>query len=152
MFHREPFDARCASIRKHRGEVFMSISVAEAQSLISRAFEAATAQSVAIVAVVVDLGGHAVALARMDGVNFINIDAAQRKATLAAAFAVPTSQIQTMIGKDPIAGPVIAADQRVNMMPGGAPYMRDGKCVGALGIAGGHYMQDHAVAEYATSA
>jgi uncharacterized protein GlcG (DUF336 family) len=130
----------------------MSISVAEAQSLITRAFEAATAQSVAIVAVVVDLGGHPVALARMDGVSFINSDAAQRKATLAAAFSAPTSQIQTMIGKDPIAGPVIAADQRVNMMPGGVPFLRNGKCVGALGIAGGHYMQDQAVAEYAISA
>lgn len=127
----------------------MAIALARAQELVRRAVEAGGAQGVNVVAVAVDLGGHPVAVARMDGVSYLNTDVAQRKAVLAAAFATPTHQVQTMIGKDPIAGPVIAADPRIALLPGGVPVLEDGRCVGGLGVAGGHYLQDQAVAEYA---
>jgi uncharacterized protein GlcG (DUF336 family) len=127
----------------------MSVTLARAQELIGRALEAAAAQKVGMAAVVVDLGGHLVAAVRMPDVSFLNTDTAARKATLAAAFGTPTHQIQTMLGKDPIAGPVIAADQRICLIPGGVPIMDAGKCIGGLGVAGGHYAQDQALAQYA---
>jgi len=127
----------------------VTISLQKALGLVQRALEAGQAQSVGIVAVVVDLGGHPVAAARMDGVSFINTEVAQRKATLAAAFGTPTHQLQAMIGKDPIAGPIVSADQRISLLPGGLPILEEGRCIGGLGIAGGHYLQDQAVGEYA---
>jgi uncharacterized protein GlcG (DUF336 family) len=53
-----------------------------------------------------------------------------------------------MVGKDPVAGPVLQADERVCLLPGGAPIKADGICVGAIGIAGAHYMQDQAIADF----
>lgn len=129
----------------------MSVSLKLAHDLVTRALEAGAAQEVRVVVAVVDLGGHPVALARMDGTSYLNSDVAVRKAVLSAALAAPTHQIQTIIGKDPVAGPVLAADQRIAMLPGGYPVLVDGKCVGGLGIAGAHYLQDQAIAEYALS-
>lgn len=122
----------------------------KAQEVVRRAVEAAAAQNVNIVAVAVDLSGHPVAVARMDATSYINTDVAQRKAVLSAAFGAPTHAVQAMIGKDPIANPVLTSDPRIAMLPGGMPIVSDGKCVGGVGVAGGHYLQDQAVAEYAT--
>jgi glc operon protein GlcG len=129
----------------------VSISLQQAQSLAQRAVEAGATQSVNVAVVVVDPGGHPVAISRMDGTSYIMIDVAQRKAIMAAAFATPTHHLQTMIGKDPVAGPIIAADQRVSMLPGGMPILEEGKCIGGLGVSGGHYLQDQAIAEYAVA-
>ncbi len=129
----------------------MSLTLARANQLVAKAMEAATTHEVTVVVVVTDLGGHAVSLQRMEAASYINAETAQRKAIMASAFATPTHQVQTMIGKDPIAGPIIAADQRVSLLPGGVPILVDGRCVGGLGVAGGHYLQDQAIAEDAVS-
>jgi len=124
------------------------IPLQQALSLAQRAIEAGVNQDVRVAVVIVDLGGHPVAISRMDGTSYLMTEVAQRKAIMAAAFATPTHQVQTMIGKDPVAGPIIAADQRISMLPGGMPIVVDGHCVGGLGVAGGHYLQDQAIAEY----
>jgi uncharacterized protein GlcG (DUF336 family) len=129
----------------------VSINLQQAMALVNRAVEAGQTQGVNVAAVVVDLGGHAVAISRMDGTSYIMTDVAQRKAIMAAAFATPTHHVQTMIGKDPVAGPILAADQRISMLPGGMPILQDGKCVGGIGVSGGHYLQDQAIAEYAVA-
>lgn len=127
----------------------MSIPLSIAQKVAARALEAAETHEVKIVAVVVDLGGHPVVAMRMDGASYVNTDMAKRKGNLAAAFSTSTAQIHTMIGKDPVAAPVLQADSGIALLPGGAPILVDGKCVGGLGIAGGHYLQDQAVADFA---
>lgn len=123
----------------------------QASAAVQKAIQAATSHGVNVVAVVVDTGGHPVVIHRMTGASFVNTEVATRKATLAAAFGTPTQQIATMVGKDPIAAPVLQADTRLCMLPGGVPLMDGGACVGALGIAGAHYMQDQAIADFAVS-
>lgn len=122
-----------------------------AVSAVQKAIEAANSHGVRIVAVVVDTGGHTVVTQRMEGCSYVNTDVAVRKATLASAFGASTQQIGTMVGKDPIAAPVLHADNRLCMLPGGVPLMDAGTCVGALGIAGAHYMQDQAIADFAVA-
>lgn len=123
----------------------------QAQAAILKAVEAAASHGVKVVAVVVDSGGHPVAVQRMDGASFVNTEVATRKATLAAAYGASTQQIGVMVGKDPLAAPVLNADARLCMLPGGVPIVLDGVCVGALGVAGAHYMQDQAIADYSVA-
>jgi uncharacterized protein GlcG (DUF336 family) len=126
----------------------MALTLAHAQSLVQKAVEAGTAQNCPIVAVAVDTGGNIVAAARMDGVSFINTDVARKKALCAAAFGMATHDLAEAVSRDPLAKTVVMNDQTINVLPGGMP-LRDGDAVvGGLGIAGGYYMQDRAIAEF----
>lgn len=127
----------------------MTLTASDARQLIDKAIAAAESQGVAVVASVVDSAGHVVALARMDGVSFLNTEMASRKALLAAAFGAPTHGVQAMTAADPILAASLSTDSRISLLPGGLPVLRDGRCVAGLGIAGGHYSQDQAVAEAA---
>ena len=130
----------------------MTMRLELAMALVTRATEAGTAQNCPIVAVVVDLAGNPVAVARMDGVSFINTEVARKKALCAAAFAMPTHELVETITRDPLAKTVVMNNQAINVLPGGVPIMDAGSVVGALGVAGGYYMQDRAIAEYAVGA
>jgi glc operon protein GlcG len=129
----------------------MGISIDIAQKLVARAIDAGKAQELPIVVVVVDTAGDVVASARMDGVNAINFDVAQRKALTAAAFRMPTHDLVDMVSRDDLAKTTIMTDQRLCILPGGAPVMSGETVVGGVGIAGGYYLQDRAIVEYAVS-
>lgn len=133
----------------------MSPSLASAQAVLGRVLDAARAQSLAVAVVVVDLGGRVVASARMDGVGFVNLEVAQRKATAAASFGAPT-HVVAELAADPLLASALAAVDDVLVLPGGFPLTAAGglpadgaAAVGGVGIAGGHYSQDRAVGEAA---
>jgi uncharacterized protein GlcG (DUF336 family) len=80
----------------------------------------------------------------MEGVGFVQYDAAMRKAVTSAAFGAPTAMMADMMGGDPKLAPVLH-DPSLLVLAGGAP-LRDGPTlVGGLGISGGHYSQDQSV-------
>jgi uncharacterized protein GlcG (DUF336 family) len=127
----------------------MTLSTERALSVIRKAIDAGAAQKCPIVAVVTDPAGAIVAMARMDGVHAVNIEVARKKALTAAAFAQPTHDFVDAIQRDPLAKTVVMNDPNLNVLPGGIP-IKDGEVVvGALGVAGGYYLQDRAIAEFA---
>lgn len=126
-----------------------TVDLATAQDLVTKAVEAARAQGVPVAAVVVDLGGHVVAAARMDGVSFVMTDVAQRKATMASAMGAPTHAVAAMASGDPLLAAAFTGSDDVIALGGGLPVMGDAGPMGGLGVAGGHYSQDQAVAEAA---
>jgi len=125
------------------------VDLATAQSLVTKAVEAARAQGRPAAVVVVDRGGHVVASARMDGVSFVMADVARRKATLSSAMGAPTHVIAEMAQGDPALANAFTGSSDVIALGGGFPIMGDGGPIGGLGVAGGHYSQDQAVAEAA---
>jgi uncharacterized protein GlcG (DUF336 family) len=129
----------------------MALTLEQAQALVGKAIAAGTAQSCPIVAVVVDPGGHIVAAARMDGVSFINTEVARKKALSGAAFGMPTHDVVEAVSRDPLAKVVVLNDPTINLLPGGMPIREGDAVVGGLGIAGGFYMQDRAIAEFAVA-
>lgn len=130
----------------------MEVSLEQALHLVQKAVRAGSDQKVSIVAVVTDPSGNIVAAARMAGVSFINTEVARKKALAAAAFASPTHDLIEMISRDQFARPVVMSDPNINILPGGIPlYDTDKRVIGALGIAGGYYLQDRAIAEIALS-
>jgi uncharacterized protein GlcG (DUF336 family) len=127
----------------------MSVSLERAQKIVRRALEAGAGQSVKIAAVVLDTGGHIVAAARMDGVGPLNLDVARRKANAVVNLGVSTAEMLNMISRDQLISKVLHAEPSIVMLPGGVPIKDGDTLVGALGIAGGFYPQDQAIAEYA---
>lgn len=128
------------------------ISLNEAQTIIARAIAAGTAQNLPIAAVVVDAGGHVIAAARMDGCGFLSLRAARKKARTAAGLGFPTEAIAGMTREDPLMSAALHGDPDFFILPGGIPILTDGRPAGALGVAGGIYHQDQAVALQALAA
>jgi glc operon protein GlcG len=129
----------------------MTIGVDRAMALVAKAMRAGSDQQCKIAAVVTDVAGNIVAAGRMDGCGHINIDVARKKALAAANFGMPTSDVIEAVSRDPFAKPVVMSDPTINILPGGIPLNEGDTVVGAIGIAGGHYLQDRAIAEFATA-
>jgi glc operon protein GlcG len=129
----------------------MSLSLEQAQKLVQRALDAAAGQSVKIAAVVLDMGGHIVVAARMDGVGPLNLDVARRKANAVVNLGVSTAEMLQMVSRDPLITTVLHSEPSIVMLPGGLPIREGETLVGAIGIAGGFYPQDQAIGEYAVS-
>lgn len=125
------------------------VDLARAQSLVEKALTAAGELGLPIAAVVVDPGGHVVASARMDGASFLMAEVAQKKATLAAAMGVPTQMVAEMAAGDALLAHAFSGQENVVALAGGLPIAGDAGPIGGLGIAGGHYTQDQAIAEAA---
>lgn len=127
----------------------MGLSLEHAMDIVRKALDAGAAQNVPIVAVATDTAGNIVACARMNGVGHINTEVARKKALAAATFGQPTHDVVDAVSRDPLAKAVVLADQSINLLPGGMPLKDGDTVVGGLGVAGGYYLQDRAVAEFA---
>jgi glc operon protein GlcG len=103
---------------------------------------------------VVDAGGHAVAIARMDGADWITPEIALGKAWTAAAFRAP-SDAQGQKAKDLVAfaGAISAATHgRYTPQIGGLPIEIDGTAAGGMGASGATGQEDEAVVRAAVEA
>jgi len=97
---------------------------------------------------VVDESGVLKALRRMDGAPLISVQIAQDKAYTAAGFGIPSHGWYDFIKDDgPLALGATAGIDRLVVFGGGYPVTVDGTVVGAIGVSGGHYSEDMAVAE-----
>ncbi|MEQ9586796.1 MAG: heme-binding protein [Parvibaculaceae bacterium] len=121
-----------------------------ARKIVQACLKAAEDQGLSISAVVTDLSGNPVSLERMDDVSHINTEVAIKKARTAAGFKMPTHDLVEAVSRDQHLRMVVMTDQSLNVLPGGVPIEDDtGTIVGALGVAGGFYLQDRAIAEFA---
>lgn len=96
---------------------------------------------------VVDAGGHVVAIARMDGADWITPEVALGKAWTAAAFRAP-SAAQGDKAKDLVAfaGSISAATHgRYTPQIGALPIVIDGEPAGGMGASGAAGHEDEAV-------
>jgi uncharacterized protein GlcG (DUF336 family) len=104
----------------------------------------------ALTIAVVDASGVLEALERMDGAPLISIQIAQDKAYTAAGFGIPSAAWHDFIKDDPpLAAGATSGIDRLVVFGGGIPIRVDGTVVGAIGVGGGHYSEDVAVAEAA---
>jgi glc operon protein GlcG len=125
-----------------------------ARRLIDAAEEEAGRQELRLSFAVVDAGGHVVAIARMDGADWITPEVALGKAWTAAAFRAP-SDAQGQKAKDLVAfaGAISAATHgRYTPQIGGLPVLVDGSPIGAMGASGATGQEDEAVVRAALEA
>jgi glc operon protein GlcG len=95
---------------------------------------------------VLDAGGNVLRITRMDGCNFLSPDIARGKAFGAAAWKIPSLELNTRFQANPAsaAGMVAASGGRVTMVQGALPIWDGARCVGAIGASGARSDEDEA--------
>jgi uncharacterized protein GlcG (DUF336 family) len=125
----------------------------EGAAQIIKAAEAASAKAgLQMVIAIVDESGVLKAFSRMDGAAQLSVDIAIDKAYTAISFSMPTHQWFEFIKNDPPLLHGIVNTPRLVVFGGGYPIMENGKVIGGIGVSGGHYDQDAAVAREALAA
>jgi len=121
-----------------------------------RLVEAATAKALEIgvpmVISVVDEAGILKAFRRMDGAPLLSVELATNKAYTAVSFGIPTHGWFDFIKNDPPLLHGIVHTPRLVVFGGGFPISDQEQVIGGIGVSGGHYEQDMAVAEAALAA
>ena len=119
------------------------------EAALAKAGESGIAATVAIV----DAGGHLLKLERMHGGRFHTVHSATTKAVSAASNKRPTTtrgaQGQDLDTLHAIGLSLAAGAQRWTAMEGGFPVFVDGDCIGGIGVSGGDWEQDEAIAQAA---
>jgi glc operon protein GlcG len=123
-----------------------------ARALCERAFEIAQSMDLNVSIVAADLGGHPIVVLRGDRTSFASLEAARRKAVAASTMQMSTAALAEMFAPDPLVQTAVHASGDMLVVPGGFPIVVGPGCVGGLGIAGGHYKEDHIVGEKAFEA
>jgi glc operon protein GlcG len=130
----------------------MAISLPEKKSLTLEAARVALAASEAeaqrnnwrVVIAVVDDGGHAIVVARLDGAHWSSIETAVEKARAAVAWKRPTRLLEESINNGRTAFLSIA--QGMAVLQGGVPIEIDGAIIGAVGVSGVKAADDEVIA------
>ena len=93
---------------------------------------------------VLDAGGNVVRITRMDGCNFLSPDIARGKAFGAAAWKLPSLDLNTRFQTNPAsaAGMVAMSGNRIAPVQGALPIWDGNRCVGAIGASGARSDED----------
>ncbi|MBI4525196.1 MAG: heme-binding protein [Deltaproteobacteria bacterium] len=118
----------------------LKLSEEGANAVLQAALEKARSFGVSVSIAVVDDGGHLMSFARMDGVELYTIAIAQAKGRGAALTRFPTGK-KSPTGNErtdhhALAITLAAGTDSFVTIPGGAPIILDGHCLGAVGVSG----------------
>ena len=117
----------------------------EAARVAMAACEAAAVQNGwKVVIAVVDDGGHAILVQRLDGAQWSSIDTAVGKARAATAWKRPTRLLEESINGGRTA--FLSIGQGMALLQGGVPIEIEGQLLGAIGVSGVKASDDEAVA------
>ena len=117
------------------------LTLAGARKMMDTAVARAEKAGIAISVAIVDSGGHAILVQRMDGGRFHTVHSSTTKAVCAASNKRPTTakgaQGQELDTSHAIGLALAAGAERWTAMEGGYPVIFDGECVGGIGVSGG---------------
>jgi glc operon protein GlcG len=97
-----------------------------------------------VVIAVVDEGGHAILVTRLDGAQWSSIETAVEKARAAVAWKRPSRLLEESVNNGRTAFLSIA--QGMALLQGGVPIELDGTIVGAVGVSGVKASDDETIA------
>ncbi|MFQ5691887.1 MAG: heme-binding protein [Nitrospinota bacterium] len=127
-----------------------------AKRMMAVAIARAEAFGIAATVAIADAGGHLLLLERMDGGRFHTVHSATTKAVCAASNKRPTTtrgaQGQDLDTAHALGLALAAGPERWTAMEGGYPIIKDGECVGGIGVSGGDWQQDEEIAREALEA
>jgi len=110
----------------------------------------------AVAAAIVDAGGHAVLVQRMDGGRFHTLHSSTTKAVCAASNKRPTTMKgaagQVLDSTRALGLSLAAGPDRWTAMEGGYPIIVDGECIGGIGVSGADWETDERLAREAVEA
>ena len=129
------------------------LTLAGAERMCDTAISGARGQGITVSVAIVDAGGNLLLLKRMDDGRFHTVHSATTKAkTSASNKRITTSQ--GAVGQDldvtqALGLALAAGSDRWTAMPGGAPVIVEGQCIGGVGVAGGNWVADADLARQA---
>jgi uncharacterized protein GlcG (DUF336 family) len=97
-----------------------------------------------VVIAVVDEGGHAILVTRLDGAQWSSIETAVEKARAAVAWKRPSRLLEESVNNGRIA--FLSITQGMAVLQGGVPIEVDGAIVGAVGVSGVKAADDEVIA------
>jgi uncharacterized protein GlcG (DUF336 family) len=121
-------------------------------AIVAASLAEAKAIGLPITVSLVDMGGHLLALQRMEGCSYFGIEASQKKAITASQLKAPTHILGDIGQKVPELQKAFDKNSEILTISGGFPISIDGVVVGGLGISGGDFAQDKLIGEKALQA
>jgi glc operon protein GlcG len=132
------------------------LTLTGARKMMDTATDRAQKAGHAIAVAIVDAGGHAVLIQRMDGGRFHTVHSSTTKAVCAASNKRPTATIgaagQGLDMMHALGLALAAGAERWTAMEGGYPIIFDGVCVGGIGVSGATWELDDQYAREAVEA
>ena len=122
-----------------------SLELADIKTIAAAAEAEALKNNWAVTIAIVDDGGHLLWLQRLDGAAAISAHIAPAKAHTAAL-----GRRESKVYEDVINGgrmSFLSAPDIKGMLEGGVPIMKDGQCLGAVGVSGVKSPEDAQVAK-----
>ena len=123
-----------------------AVTLDMARQMVQAAKDEASRNDWNMVIVVVDNGGHMVAMERMDGAILGAIDVAHAKARTALMFKRPTKAYDDMMGNE-YPGARLLSNPEICPFEGGVPITLNDEIIGAIGVSGSTPPNDGQVAE-----
>ena len=127
-----------------------------AKMMMAAAIARAEAFGIAVTVAIADAGGRLLLLERMDGGRFHTAHSSTTKAVCAASNRRPTTtrgaQAQHLDTAHALGLALAAGPGRWTAMEGGFPILHEGECMGGIGVSGGDWEQDEAIARAAVKA
>jgi uncharacterized protein GlcG (DUF336 family) len=120
------------------------LEMADVKAVMAAAEAEALANKWAVTIAVVDDGGHLLALQRLDGCAAVSAHIAPAKAHTAALGRRESRLYEEIINGGRMS--FLSAPALEGMLEGGVPIVKDGQCVGAVGVSGVKSTQDAQVA------
>ena len=126
------------------------LSLAQAQRVVAAAEAEATKNNWAVSLAIVDDGGNLLWFQRLDGAPPISTHIAPAKARTAALGRRDSKVYEDMINGGRTA--FLSAPELQGMLEGGVPVIRDGQCLGAVGVSGVKSTEDAQIAKAGVAA
>jgi uncharacterized protein GlcG (DUF336 family) len=120
------------------------LDLADVKAIAAAAEAEALKNSWAVSIAIVDDGGHLLWLQRLDGAAPISAHIAPAKANTAAMGRRESKVYEDMINGGRIS--FLSAPDLKGLLEGGVPIMKDGQCLGAVGVSGVKSTEDAQIA------
>jgi glc operon protein GlcG len=138
--------AGAATVRAQEAPAYgASIRLEPARKLLAAAQAEARKNRWNMAVTIVDVGGHAVVMERMDDTQTGSIKFSELKARSAVLFRRPTKAFQDTLAAGGDGLRILKVEGAVPV-EGGVPIVQAGKIIGAIGVSGGTPAQDGQVA------
>lgn len=121
-----------------------TLEFSDVQAMANAAAAEAVKNAWAVTIAIVDDGGHLLHLQRLDGAAPISAHIAPAKANTAAMGRRETKVYEDMINGGRVS--FLSAPEIKGMLEGGVPIMKDGQCLGAVGVSGVKSTEDAQIA------
>lgn len=121
-----------------------TLELADLKAIAAAAEKEALANKWAVAIAIVDDGGHLLWLQRLDGAAPISAHIAPAKARTAAIGRRESRLYEEMINGGRVS--FLSAPNLDGLLEGGVPIMKDGQCIGAVGVSGVKSTEDAQIA------